>query len=114
MAELIQPKQIDFSNFDVPITGSVVIVSPIGSSAPALTVSGSSIFRARTDDEYSLIVSGAIAVVDNQVSASIDAINRTAVSASIYVQRVGTIGTTSNVQDTVTQLPGVIDLGGFF
>jgi hypothetical protein len=111
MAELIQPKQIDFS---VPITDSVVIVSPIGSSTPALTVSGSSIFRARTDDEYSLIVSGAIAVVDNQVSASIDAINRTATSASIYVQRVGTIGTTSNVQDTVAQLPGVIDLGGFF
>jgi len=101
MAELIQPKQIDFTNFDVPITGS-------------LDVLGNVTIRARTDDEYSLIVSGAIAVVDNQVSASIDAINRTATSASIYVQRVGTIGTTSNVQDTVAQLPGVIDLGGFF
>ena len=101
MAELIQPKQIDFTNFDVPITGS-------------LDVLGNVTIRSRTDDEYSLIVSGAMSVVDNQVSASIDAINRTAVSASIYVQRVGTIGTTSNVQDTVTQLPGVIDLGGFF
>lgn len=101
MAELIQPKQIDFTNFDVPITGS-------------LEVLGNVTIRARTDDEYSLIVSGAIAVVDNQVSASIDAINRTVTSASIYVQRFGTIGTTSNVQDTVAQLPGVIDLGGFF
>ena len=101
MAELIQPKQIDFTNFDVPITGS-------------LDVLGNVTIKSRTDDEYSLIVSGAIAVVDNQVSASIDAINRTATSASIYVQRVGTIGTTSNVQDTVAQLPGVIDLGGFF
>ena len=101
MAELIQPKQIDFTNFDVPITGS-------------LDVLGNVTIRSRTDDEYSLIVSGAMSVVDNQVSASIDAINRTAVSASIYVQRVGTIGTTSNVQDTVAQLPGVIDLGGFF
>jgi hypothetical protein len=101
MAELIQPKQIDFTNFDVPITGS-------------LDVLGNVTITSRTDDEYSLIVSGAIAVVDNQVSASIDAINRTATSASIYVQRVGTIGTTSNVQDTVAQLPGVIDLGGFF
>ena len=113
MAELIQPKQIDFSNFDVPITGSVVIVSPIGSSAPALTVSGSSIFRARTDDEYSLIVSGAMAVVDNYVTASIDNINRTAVSASIYVQRFGTIGTTDPVVTSSYQLPGVIDLGVF-
>jgi hypothetical protein len=114
MAELIQPKQIDFTNFDVPITGSVVIVSPTGSSTPALTVSGSSIFRARTDDEYSLIVSGAMAVVDNYVAASIDDINRTAVSASIFVQRVGTIGTTNPVGNTQYQLPGVIDLGGFF
>jgi hypothetical protein len=110
MAELIQPKQIDFS---VPITDSVVIVSPSGSSAPALTVSGSSIFRARTDDEYSLIVSGAMAVVDNYVTASIDNINRSAVSASIYVQRFGTIGTTDPVVTSSYQLPGVIDLGVF-
>jgi len=101
MAELIQPKQIDFTNFDVPITGS-------------LDVLGNVTIRARTDDEYSLIVSGAMAVVDNKISASIDNINRTAISASIYVQRLGTLGTTSNVQDTVAQLPGVIDLGGFF
>jgi hypothetical protein len=101
MAELIQPKQIDFTNFDVPITGSLDLLG-------TLTV------RARTDDEYSLIVSGAMSVVDNKISASIDNINRTATSASIYVQRLGTIGTTSNVQDTVAQLPGVIDLGGFF
>jgi len=110
MAELIQPKQIDFS---VPITGSVVIVSPIGSSTPALTVSGSSIFRARTDDEYSIIVSGAMAVVDNYVTSSLDATIRNAVSASIYVQRVGTIGTTNPVVTSSYQLPGVIDLGVF-
>ena len=107
MAELIQPKQIDFSNFDVPITGSVDLLGN-------LTVDGTSTFRARTDDEYSVIVSGAMAVVDNYVTASLDNINRTAVSASIYVQRVGTLGTTSNVQNSVAQLPGVIDLGGFF
>jgi hypothetical protein len=101
MADLIQPKQIDFTNFNVPITG-------------ALDLLGSLTIKARTDDEYSLIVSGAMAVVDNYVTSSIDNINRTAVSASIYVQRFGTIGTTSNVQDTVAQLPGVIDLGGFF
>jgi hypothetical protein len=107
MAELIQPKQIDFSNFDVPITGAVDLRGN-------LTVDGVSTFRARTDDEYSLIVSGAMAVVDNYVTASIDNINRTAVSASIFVQRVGTIGTTNPVGNTQYQLPGVIDLGGFF
>jgi len=107
MAELIQPKQIDFTNFDVPITGSVDLRGN-------LTVDGVSTFRARSDDEYSLIVSGAMAVVDNYVTASIDNINRTAVSASIFVQRVGTIGTTNPVGNTEYQLPGVIDLGGFF
>ena len=107
MAELIQPKQIDFSNFDVPITGAVDLRGN-------LTVDGVSTFRARSDDEYSLIVSGAMAVVDNYVTASIDNINRTAVSASIFVQRVGTIGTTNPVGNTQYQLPGVIDLGGFF
>jgi hypothetical protein len=107
MAELIQPKQIDFSNFDVPITGAVDLRGN-------LTVDGVSTFRARSDDEYSLIVSGAMAVVDNYVTASIDNINRTAVSASIFVQRVGTIGTTNPVGNTEYQLPGVIDLGGFF
>ena len=107
MAELIQPKQIDFSNFDVPITGAVDLRGN-------LTVDGVSTFRARTDDEYSIIVSGAMAVVDNQVSASLDAINRTAVSASIYIQRVGTVGTTSPVTDSSMQNIGVIDLGGFF
>ena len=107
MAELIQPKQIDFSNFDVPITGAVDLRGN-------LTVDGVSTFRARSDDEYSLIVSGAMAVVDNYVTASIDNINRTAVSASIFVQRVGTIGTTNPVGKTEYQLPGVIDLGGFF
>ena len=106
MAELIQSKQIDFSNFTSPITGAIDLRGN-------LTVDGSTIFRARTDDEYSLIVSGAMAVVDNQVSASIDAINRTAVSASIYVQRFGTIGTTDPVVTSSYQLPGVIDLGGF-
>jgi hypothetical protein len=55
-----------------------------------------------------------MAVVDNYVTASIDNINRTAVSASIFVQRVGTIGTTNPVGNTEYQLPGVIDLGGFF
>ena len=100
MAELIQPKQIDFTNFDVPITGS-------------LDVLGNVTIRARTDDEYSLIVSGAMAVVDNYVTSSLDATIRNAVSASIYVQRVGTIGTTNPVVTSSYQLPGVIDLGGF-
>jgi len=107
MAELIQPKQIDFTNFDVPITGAIDLRGN-------LTVDGVSTFRARSDDEYSLIVSGAMSVVDNYVTASIDNINRTAVSASIFVQRVGTIGTTNPVGNTQYQLPGVIDLGGFF
>ena len=107
MAELIQPKQIDFTNFDVPITGAVDLRGN-------LTVDGVSTFRARTDDEYSMIVSGAMAVVDNRVSASLDNINRTAVSASIYIQRVGTVGTTSPVTDNLIQNVGVIDLGGFF
>jgi hypothetical protein len=107
MAELIQPKQIDFSNFDVPITGAVDLRGN-------LTVDGTSTFRARTDDEYSMIVSGAMAVVDNRVSASLDNINRTAVSASIYIQRVGTVGTTSPVTNSSIQNVGVIDLGGFF
>ena len=107
MAELIQPKQIDFTNFDVPITGAIDLRGN-------LTVDGVSTFRARSDDEYSLIVSGAMAVVDNYVTASIDNINRTAVSASIFVQRVGTIGTTNPVVTSSYQLPGVIDLGGFF
>ena len=100
MAELIQPKQIDFTNFDVPITGS-------------LDVLGNVTIRARTDDEYSLIVSGAMAVVDTYVTSSLDATIRNAVSASIYVQRVGTIGTTNPVATSSYQLPGVIDLGGF-
>jgi hypothetical protein len=100
MAELIQPKQIDFTNFDVPITGS-------------LDVLGNVTIRARTDDEYSLIVSGAMAVVDNYVTSSLDATIRNAVSASIYVQRFGTIGTTNPVVTSSYQLPGVIDLGGF-
>ena len=107
MADLIQPKQIDFTNFNVPITGAIDLLGN-------LTVDGASTFRARTDDEYSVIVSGAMAVVDNYVTASIDNINRTAVSASIFVQRVGTIGTTNPVGNTQYQLPGVIDLGGFF
>jgi hypothetical protein len=107
MAELIQPKQIDFTNFDVPITGAIDLRGN-------LTVDGVSTFRARTDDEYSMIVSGAMAVVDNRVSASLDNINRTAVSASIYIQRVGTVGTTSPVTDSSIQNIGVIDLGGFF
>jgi hypothetical protein len=107
MAELIQPKQIDFTNFDVPITGAIDLRGN-------LTVDGVSTFRARTDDEYSMIVSGAMAVVDNYVTASLDNIQRTAVSASVYIQRVGTIGTTSPVQDTSIQNVGVIDLGGFF
>ena len=92
--------QIDFTNFDVPITGS-------------LDVLGNVTIRARTDDEYSLIVSGAMAVVDNYVTSSLDATIRNAVSASIYVQRVGTIGTTNPVATSSYQLPGVIDLGGF-
>jgi hypothetical protein len=107
MAELIQPKQIDFTNFDVPITGAIDLRGN-------LTVDGVSTFRARTDDEYSMIVSGAMAVVDNYVTASLDNINRTAVSASIYIQRVGTVGTTSPVTDSSIQNVGVIDLGGFF
>jgi len=107
MAELIQPKQIDFTNFDVPITGAIDLRGN-------LTVDGVSTFRARTDDEYSMIVSGAMAVVDNYVTASLDNINRTAVSASIYIQRVGTVGTTSPVTDSSIQNIGVIDLGGFF
>ena len=107
MAELIQPKQIDFTNFDVPITGAVDLRGN-------LTVDGVSTFRARTDDEYSMIVSGAMAVVDNYVTASLDNINRTAVSASIYIQRVGTVGTTSPVTNSSIQNVGVIDLGGFF
>ena len=107
MAGLIQPKQIDFSNFDVPISGALDLRGN-------LTVDGVSTFRATTDDEYSVIVSGAMAVVDNYVTASLDNIQRTAVSASVYIQRVGTVGTTSPVQDTIAQLPGVIDLGGFF
>ena len=107
MAELIQPKQIDFSNFDVPITGAVDLRGN-------LTVDGISTFRARTDDEYSIIVSGAMAVVDNYVTASLDNINRTAVSASVFIQRVGTVGTTSPVTDNSIQNVGVIDLGGFF
>jgi hypothetical protein len=106
MAELIQPKQIDFTNFDVPITGAIDLRGN-------LTVDGVSTFRARSDDEYSLIVSGAMAVVDNYVTASIVNINRTAVSASIYVQRFGTIGTTDPVVTSSYQLPGVIDLGVF-
>ena len=100
MAELIQPKQIDFTNFDVPITGS-------------LDVLGNVTIRARTDDEYSLIVSGAMAVVDNYVTSSLDATIKNAVSASIYVQRFGTIGTTDPVVTSSYQLPGVIDLGVF-
>jgi hypothetical protein len=100
MADLIQPKQIDFTNFNVPITG-------------ALDLLGSLTIKARTDDEYSLIVSGAMAVVDNYVTSSLDATIRNAVSASIYVQRFGTIGTTDPVVTSSYQLPGVIDLGGF-
>ena len=100
MADLIQPKQIDFTNFNVPITG-------------ALDLLGSLTIKGRTDDEYSLIVSGAMAVVDNYVTSSLDATIRNAVSASIYVQRVGTIGTTNPVVTSSYQLPGVIDLGGF-
>lgn len=100
MADLIQPKQIDFTNFNVPITG-------------ALDLLGSLTIKGRTDDEYSLIISGAMAVVDNYVTASIDNINRTAVSASIYIQRFGTIGTTDPVVTSSYQLPGVIDLGVF-
>ena len=100
MADLIQPKQIDFTNFNVPITG-------------ALDLLGSLTIKARTDDEYSLIVSGAMAVVDNYVTSSLDATIRNAVSASIYVQRFGTIGTTNPVVTSSYQLPGVIDLGGF-
>ena len=100
MADLIQPKQIDFTNFNVPITGALDLLG-------SLTIKGSA------HDEYSLIVSGAMAVVDNYVTASIDNINRTAVSASIYVQRFGTIGTTDPVVTSSYQLPGVIDLGGF-
>ena len=100
MADLIQPKQIDFTNFNVPITG-------------ALDLLGSLTIKARTDDEYSLIVSGAMSVVDNYVTSSLDATIRNAVSASIYVQRVGTIGTTNPVVTSSYQLPGVIDLGGF-
>jgi hypothetical protein len=107
MAELIQPKQIDFTNFDVPITGAIDLRGN-------LTIDGTSTFRARSDDEYSLIVSGAMAVVDNYVTSSLDATIRNAVSASIFVQRVGTIGTTNPVGNTEYQLPGVIDLGGFF
>jgi len=107
MAELIQSKQIDFSNFNSPITGAIDLRGN-------LTVDGVSTFRARTDDQYSVIVSGAMAVVDNYVTMSIDNINRTAVSASIFVQRIGTLGTTSNIENTVAQLPGVIDLGEFF
>ena len=100
MADLIQPKQIDFTNFNVPITGALDLLG-------SLTIKGSSSL------EYSLIVSGAMAVVDNYVTASIDNINRTAVSASIYVQRFGTIGTTDPVVTSSYQLPGVIDLGVF-
>ena len=100
MADLIQPKQIDFTNFNVPITG-------------ALDLLGSLTIKARTDDEYSLIVSGAMAVVDNYVTSSLDATIRNAVSASIFVQRFGTIGTTDPVVTSSYQLPGVIDLGGF-
>ncbi len=100
MADLIQPKQIDFTNFNVPITG-------------ALDLLGSLKIKARTDDEYSLIVSGAMAVVDNYVTSSLDATIRNAVSASIYVQRFGTIGTTDPVVTSSYQLPGVIDLGVF-
>ena len=100
MADLIQPKQIDFTNFNVPITG-------------ALDLLGSLTIKARTDDEYSLIVSGAMAVVDNYVTSNLDATIRNAVSASIYVQRFGTIGTTDPVVTSSYQLPGVIDLGGF-
>ena len=100
MADLIQPKQIDFTNFNVPITG-------------ALDLLGSLTIKARTDDEYSLIVSGAMAVVDNYVTSSLVATIRNAVSASIYVQRFGTIGTTDPVVTSSYQLPGVIDLGGF-
>ncbi len=100
MADLIQPKQIDFTNFNVPITG-------------ALDLLGSLTIKARTDDEYSLIVSGAMAVVDNYVTSSLDATIRNAVSASIYVQRFGTIGTTDPVVTSSYQLPGVIDLGVF-
>jgi len=100
MADLIQPKQIDFTNFNVPITG-------------ALDLLGSLTIKGRTDDEYSLIVSGAMAVVDNYVTSSLDATIRNAVSASIYVQRFGTIGTTDPVVTSSYQLPGVIDLGGF-
>ena len=100
MADLIQPKQIDFTNFNVPITG-------------ALDLLGSLTIKARTDDEYSLIVSGAMAVVDNYVTSSLDATIRNAVSASIYVQRFGTIGTTDPAVTSSYQLPGVIDLGVF-
>ena len=100
MADLIQPKQIDFTNFNVPITG-------------ALDLLGSLTIKARTDDEYSLIVSGAMAVVDNYVTSSLVATIRNAVSASIYVQRFGTIGTTDPVVTSSYQLPGVIDLGVF-
>jgi len=100
MADLIQPKQIDFTNFNVPITG-------------ALDLLGSLTIKARTDDEYSLIVSGAMAVVDNYVTSCLDATIRNTVSASIYVQRFGTIGTTDPVVTSSYQLPGVIDLGVF-
>ena len=106
MADLIQPKQIDFTNFNVPITGALDLRGN-------LTVDGVSTFRARSDDEYSLIVSGAMAVVDNYVTSSLVATIRNAVSASIYVQRFGTIGTTDPVVTSSYQLPGVIDLGGF-
>ena len=121
MAELIRLKQIESSSL---LEAAVAIAEDLegavqealsGSTLTDLTLQNA-IVTTKTDDQYSLVVSGAVSIVDwnNVMSQSIDNINRAAVSASLNVQRVGTIGTTSPVNTPVAQLPGVMDLGEFF
>jgi hypothetical protein len=121
MAELIRLKQIESSSL---LEAAVAIAEDLegavqealsGSTLTDLTLQNA-IVTTKTDDQYSLVVSGAVSIVDwnNVMSQSIDNINRAAVSASLNVQRVGTLGTTSPVQNSSIQNIGVIDLGGFF
>jgi hypothetical protein len=74
------------------ITGSLLI-------SGSLTVSGQTILDSYYTGSESLIVSGAMSVVDQQVSNKI-------ASASVFIKGLGTVAT--------TDLSGIIDLGDGF
>jgi hypothetical protein len=81
----------DISN-NHQITGSLLI-------SGSLTVSGQTILDSYYTGSESLIVSGAMSVVDQQVSNKI-------ASASVFIKGLGTVAT--------TDLSGIIDLGDGF